>query len=397
MTVKNASVEESRIARPQTVHCAPMATPLPTEVREQPTSKTNVYTQGELMYDGATGQPTAAGRAAAAAGAARGGKQRGPMNELLDWGIRNSDPEELRRRAEAGERRTLTPLDKEMLDMLLGQPTAAAMRACLVKLEPEALAATGGNEAALSALEELEFHCEDLDNANDLAKIGGVRALLDVGADAAADDEVREMALGVVAAGLQNNPPFQKACVALEAPEALLRLLAPAQPLTVRRKALYALSALLRCGGDEVAGVLAQGATLPALLAAAGSDDAKQQRRGLFLLLALLRETDTWAAAVSVGALAAHAQLLGGVLLGAACGGDVEARESAVQLLLLLRGCDGLQPLLAAAGAEAKLAAVRDGASEDELSQEGLGHFEQVQSWLRGEPWRPGLGVGRPA
>ena len=51
-----------------------MAAPLPTEVREQPTSKTSVYHQGELIYDGATGQPTAA--AAAAAGAARGGQQR---------------------------------------------------------------------------------------------------------------------------------------------------------------------------------------------------------------------------------------------------------------------------------------------------------------------------------
>lgn len=373
-----------------------MAAPLPSEVREQPTSKTNVYHQGELVYDGATGQPTAAA-SAAAAGAARGDQQRGRMNELLDWGISNSDPEELRRRAEAGEQRTLTPLDKEMLDVLLGQPTVAAMRSCLVKLEPEAREASGGDEAALSALEELEFHCEDLDNANDLAKIGGVRALLDLGADAAADDEVREMALGVIAAGLQNNPPFQKACVALEAPQVLLRLLEPAQPLVVRRKALYALSALLRCGGDESAGVLAQEATLPALLAAAGSDDAKQQRRGLFLLLTLLREPDAWAAAVSVGALGSHVQQLGGVLLDAACGGDVEARESAVQLLLLLRGCEGLQPLLVAAGAEAKLAAAREGASEDELTQEVLGHFEQVQSWLRGEPWRPGLGVGRPA
>ena len=147
------------------------------------------------------------------------------MNELLDWGITNSDPEELRRRAEAGEQRKLTPLDKEMLEVLLGQPTAAAMRSCLVKLEPEARKAAGGDEAALLALEELEFHCEDLDNANDLAKMGGVRALLDVGADAVAGDEVREMALGVVAAGLQNNPPFQKACVSLGVPEAMLRLL----------------------------------------------------------------------------------------------------------------------------------------------------------------------------
>ena len=108
--------------------------------------------------------------------------------------------------------------------MLLGQPTVAQMRSCLAKLEPEVLLQEGGEEAGLLALEELEFHCEDLDNANNLANMGGVRALLDVGADALAGDEVREMALGVVAAGLQ-NPPFQKACVSLGVPEAMLRLL----------------------------------------------------------------------------------------------------------------------------------------------------------------------------
>ena len=140
---------------------------LPEKVIEQPTSKTSIYKQGELIYDGATGL-TVGGAASADGSAAPLGQG---MNQLLSWGIQNSDPEELKRRAEAGETRTLTPLDKEMLEVLLGQPTVAQMRSCLAKLEPEALLQEGGEEAGLLALEELEFHCEDLDNANDLVKI----------------------------------------------------------------------------------------------------------------------------------------------------------------------------------------------------------------------------------
>merc|ERR1719378_1926225 len=145
------------------------------------------------------------------------------MNELLQWGIQNSDPEELKRRAEAGETKQLSALDKEMLDVLLGQPTVAAMRALLVKLEPEAIGQPNGEEDALVAVEELEFHCEDLDNANDLAKIGGLKTLLSLAA-AAVDPELKEGALGVIAAGLQNNPPFQQAAAALGAPTLLLQL-----------------------------------------------------------------------------------------------------------------------------------------------------------------------------
>ena len=78
---------------------------LPEKVIEQPTSKTSIYKQGELIYDGATGL-TVGGAASADGSAAPLGQG---MNQLLSWGIQNSDPEELKRRAEAGETRTLTP------------------------------------------------------------------------------------------------------------------------------------------------------------------------------------------------------------------------------------------------------------------------------------------------
>ena len=245
---------------------------LPKNVIEQPTSKTSIYKQGELIYDGATGL-TVGGAAAADDSEDPLGQG---MNQLLNWGIRNSDPDELKRRADAGETHTLTPLDKEMLEMLLGQPTVAQMRSCLAKLEPEVLLQEGGEEAGLLALEELEFHCEDLDNANDLVKISGLKLMLALCEGEEVSAEVKEGACAVIAAGMQSNPPFQQAAVALCVPEALLRLLQPSAALCVRRKALYALSALLRSGGEATAALLALEETVPALLRSAGSDDPKE-------------------------------------------------------------------------------------------------------------------------
>ena len=72
--------------------------------------------------------------------------------------------------------------------------------------------------------------------------------------------------------------------------DARRRELEPAQPLAVQRKALLALSALLRSGGEGAATVLALDGTMSTLVRAAGSDDAKLRRRGLFLLLVLVRE-----------------------------------------------------------------------------------------------------------
>merc|ERR1719399_303336 len=88
----------------------------------------------------------------------------------------NSDPAELARRAAQGARPP-SQIDKEIMDMLLGEPIVAKMRACLPPLEPSALCAEGGLDAASAALEELEYYIEDLDNAVDLVKIRGLPAL----------------------------------------------------------------------------------------------------------------------------------------------------------------------------------------------------------------------------
>jgi len=306
--------------------------PLPTEVREQATTKTSVYRQGELIYDGATGKVVGDGAGSSSDGPGNS------LNGMLKWGIQNSDPEELARRAKDGTTYEPKQIDKEIMDMLLGQPIVAKMRECLGKLEPAALRGLEGLDSGAAALEELEYYAEDIDNARDLVKIAGLQTLQRCStyglpsaiSGAAADDEdataamaaaaddpegcaaLRESACGVLAAMLQNNPPVQAAARATGVPTVLLGLLGGSGPggsgetrgdgwearvggLPVVRKALLALSAFLRGDGGGATGE--DGAamitlTMPTLSALAAHADAKLRRRTLFLLASLAAEAE---------------------------------------------------------------------------------------------------------
>lgn len=210
---------------------APSASvPLPTEVREQSTAKTSVYTAGQLVYDGATG------KSVEGSGGLPADDPGNSLNELLKWSIAHSDPAELERRAAAGAAAP-SRVDQEVLDVLLGQPTVAKMRECLGKLEEHVQG--GEAEAAAATLEELEFYCESIDDAADFAKIGGFQALLGCAARHREMPEAAEAACGVLAACMQNHEKLQEAAMVLGVPDVLVRLLAETQPPTaaaVRRK-----------------------------------------------------------------------------------------------------------------------------------------------------------------
>merc|ERR1719421_2668556 len=134
--------------------------------------------------------------------------------------------------------------------MILGQPTVAKMRECLGKLEVATLIASGGEslDEGAAALEELEYYAEDLDNALDLVKIGGLAAMrrccafgllgddpeasLSAAAEAAAvtaaGEEaaaLREAACGVLAAMVQNNPKVAAAARTAGIPPLLVAML----------------------------------------------------------------------------------------------------------------------------------------------------------------------------
>mmetsp|Transcript_29903 Transcript_29903/g.60063 ORF Transcript_29903/g.60063 Transcript_29903/m.60063 type:complete len:424 (-) Transcript_29903:328-1599(-) len=345
--------------------------PLPKAVHEQATTKTSVYRQGELIYDGATGKVVGDGGV--------GSSSDGPgnsLNELLKWGVENSDPEELARRAKEGTTYEPKQIDKEIMDMLLGQPIVAKMRECLGKLEPTMLRGLEGLDGGAAALEELEYYAEDLDNARDLVKISGLATLkrcctyglpAAIVGGAAEDDEdvaaavaagtddpdgcaaLREAACGVLAAMLQNNPPVQVAARETGVPATLLSLLGVATGgvaqedgwearvggLPVVRKALLALSAFLRGDGGGATGEEAEQAVtlvMPTLSALAAHSDAKLRRRTLFLLASLACEAEADARdALFLHACAGNA--LPAALVAALTAEDEDTRTQAGRLM----------------------------------------------------------------
>ena len=358
---------------------------LPTEVREHSTTKTSIYKAGELVYDGATGEGV--GRSALD----------GPgqsLNEMLKWSIEHSDPAELQRRAAEGAAPP-SRIDKEIMDMLLGQPTVAKMRECLAKLETEALCADGGLDDGCAALEELEYYAEDLDNALDLVKIGGLAALrrscalglltdenqnpAEASAVAASPEEaaaLREASCGVLAAMVQNNPKVAHAAKKVGIPQLLLAMLSGGGSgeeaervggVTVVRKALLALSALLRTadappeepqGGertlaaaaaetdaaaaeDNTDSVATLTMALPSICALASHADLKVKRRAVFLLASLAAEKPTAMPAIA----SAAGEPLIAALLSNLCEEDEDIRNPSGRLLTTLaEGLEVSQP-----------------------------------------------------
>lgn len=323
---------------------ADTASLLPQAVNEQPPHHASVYSHGKLVYDGANlrdpERHAAAVNAALAAppadGASAASQPFSGLNEMLKWGIENSDPTELQRRAAAHGATKPSHLDQEVLDLILGQPSVAKMRSCLAAIEDAA--PTADAAAQLAALEELEFYVEDLDNANDFAKIGGLKAMRGVSAAADGDTEVRAAACGVLAACVQNNPELHAAAYDLGLPSLFVELLSgTSSAAPVRRKALLALSALMRGTPQRAAALLGAGSACASALGECAMDesDPRLRARALRLVLALLGDGGCSAAVARA--------LVGGspdALVRIVCSEPVESDlvEVGAQLLLALSG-----------------------------------------------------------
>ena len=167
---------------PEQVGSKPM--PLLT-VNEHAPHKTSVYKQGTLVRDGndPSHQPQTQGQSDEFSG----------LNQMLKWGIEHSDPEELKKRADdPSYANQPSRVDQEVLDLILGQPIVAKMRACIGVVEENK-----DIDAQLEALEEIEYYVEDIDNANDFAKLGGLQLMIHLCGDTDVSSDVRASAGGI--------------------------------------------------------------------------------------------------------------------------------------------------------------------------------------------------------
>ncbi|ERN07965.1 hypothetical protein AMTRI_Chr08g203650 [Amborella trichopoda] len=159
----------------------------------------------------------------------------------------------------------------------------------LVMETPEqVLEAQGVTPADLEGmLEELQEHVEAIDMANDLHSIGGLVPLLGYLKNSHA--AIRARAAEVVTTIVQNNPRSQQLVMEANGFEPLISAFTSDPDITVRTKALGAISSLIRHNKPGITAFrLANG--YAALRDALSSESVRFQRKALYLIHYLLRE-----------------------------------------------------------------------------------------------------------
>uniref|UniRef100_A0A2P2JFZ3 TOG domain-containing protein n=1 Tax=Rhizophora mucronata TaxID=61149 RepID=A0A2P2JFZ3_RHIMU len=136
-------------------------------------------------------------------------------------------------------------------------------------------------------LEELQEHVESIDMANDLHSIGGLAPLIGYLKNSHAN--IRAKAADVVTTIVQNNPKSQQLVMEANGLEPLLLNFTSDPDVTVRTKALGAISSLIRHNQPGIAAFrLANG--YGGLRDGLGSENVKFQRKALNLIHYLLHE-----------------------------------------------------------------------------------------------------------
>lgn len=99
-------------------------------------------------------------------------------------------------------------------------------------------------EEKVAALFDLEYYVHQMDNAQDLLSFGGLQVVIN-GLNST-EPQVKEYAAFVLGAAFSSNPKVQVEAIEGGALQKLLVILATEQPLTAKKKVLFALCSLLR-------------------------------------------------------------------------------------------------------------------------------------------------------
>lgn len=204
---------------------------------------------------------------------------------LLKWSVANSDGTHAARElseedkkwfAEAMQAQTVDVIKRmKEISMVMNMPT-------------EVLQSQGVSiEELQGMLEELQEHVESIDMANDLHAIGGLIPLLNYLKNP--HPGIRSRAAEVVSTIVQNNPKSQQQVMDCKGLEALLTNFTLDEDITVRTKALGAISSLIRHNKAATnAFRLSNG--YAGLRDALSSEDPRFQRKALQVMQYLLQE-----------------------------------------------------------------------------------------------------------
>lgn len=204
---------------------------------------------------------------------------------LLKWSLSQADGSEPKRILSDEERRWfMEAMTANSVDIIQRMKEITEV----MKTPQDVLEAHGVTTADIEGmLEELLEHVESIDMANDLHSIGGLQPLL--GYLRNSNASIRAKAAEVVTTIVQNNPKSQQLVMEASGLDPLLSNFSSDPVVTVRSKALGAISSLIRNNKTGVnAFKLANG--YAALRDALGSNDARFQRKALNLIQYLLQE-----------------------------------------------------------------------------------------------------------
>uniref|UniRef100_A0A8C8SKT9 Nucleotide exchange factor SIL1 n=1 Tax=Pelusios castaneus TaxID=367368 RepID=A0A8C8SKT9_9SAUR len=114
----------------------------------------------------------------------------------------------------------------------------------MVKLIKKFNSSTSSLDEKVAALYDLEYYVHQVDNAKDFLSLGGLQLVIN-GLNST-EHVLKEHAAFVLGAALSSNPKVQVEAIEGGALQNLLHVLATEQPLAVKKKALFALSSMLR-------------------------------------------------------------------------------------------------------------------------------------------------------
>uniref|UniRef100_A0A8C7VAI6 Nucleotide exchange factor SIL1 n=1 Tax=Oryzias sinensis TaxID=183150 RepID=A0A8C7VAI6_9TELE len=159
------------------------------------------------------------------------------MKEELNLASKDKDLQD----SLASRFRPLEELKKDMAELdLLVESDVQIMRRLLDQLN----STNTTTEQRLSILLELEYLVHQVDNAQTLCSMGGLQLILD-GLNSS-DFRLQESSAFVLGSALSSNPVVQVKAVENGALQTLLTTLATAQPVSVKKKVLFAVASLLR-------------------------------------------------------------------------------------------------------------------------------------------------------
>ncbi|KAL5533241.1 FES1 [Sanghuangporus sanghuang] len=209
------------------------------------------------------------------------------MQSLLRWSIENSQSgQDGAPQSEQQQSQQPRQFDSEIIDAIMGRPDSELMKEALEKATNE----QSSEDTKLQALDDFEMLIEQIDNANNIEKMGMWPTIQSLLSSDESSDAIRAAVLWIIGTAVQNNPAAQNAYLSLpESPlSSILSRLSPNESSSeTRSKAVYALSGLLKHNALAVK-LLEDSGGWKILKAALEDPDITVRRKAVFLLGNLL-------------------------------------------------------------------------------------------------------------